>query len=68
LTLTSAPIYTKYSTICRRPLSEAANYTIIHVILMRINIYSLKWKGVDPTLFVTLTSAPFENKISTISL
>jgi hypothetical protein len=35
---------------------------------MILNIYSPKCKAVTPSLFVTLTSAPFDNKISTISL
>jgi hypothetical protein len=35
---------------------------------MKLNIYSLKRKGIDPTLLVTLTSAPFDNRIITISL
>jgi hypothetical protein len=35
---------------------------------MILNIYSPKCKEVIPSLFVTLTSAPFDNKISTISL
>ena len=50
------------------PISEAENHKIINVILMIINIYSPKCKGVDPSLFVKLTSPPFDNKISTISL
>jgi hypothetical protein len=35
---------------------------------MILNNYSPKCKAVTPTLFVTLTSAPFDNIISTISL
>jgi hypothetical protein len=68
LTLTSAPLDNKYSAITFSPLSEAPSQTLINLILMKLNIYSLKRKGIDPTLLVTLTSAPFDNRIITISL
>jgi hypothetical protein len=67
LTLTSAPLDNKYSTIPFRPFSEAANKKLIHLIFMILKTYSPKCRAVIPILFVTLTSAPLDTKYSTIS-
>jgi hypothetical protein len=68
LALRSALLDNKYSRISRRPFSEAANQKMIHLIIMIFNIYSPQCKAVFPSLFVTSTSATFDNNISTISL
>jgi hypothetical protein len=68
-TLTSAPFEHKYTTMFLCPAEEAVNEkTLIHLPSVKLNIYLPQCSGVLPSLSFTLTSAPFENKYSTISL
>ena len=67
---TSAPRDNKYSTVSLWPAEEAVNkITLIQILsIIFFNDYLPKNKGVRPMSSLTLTSAPWENKYSTVSL